>query len=279
MDRERVGRRVPADRPGLVTAWALTVAIAGAATVVVVRQALTRRGLDARMDRVARACHELRGALAAMGLALARIDEVARPGPGREAADALRAQQARALLATEDLEAVRAEPRERASEIGSTVDVEGLVRRCVRSWAATHGRWRVVLDWRAGRPFVRGEAARLSQALDNLVANALEHGAGRVTVVGRLAAGTVTVSVLDLGGGLRRSLNDLRPASWRARRGHGLAIVRRAIEDHGGRIQLVRESRGTGVQICLPLAPESPPSSACGAALPVSGPSGLARSA
>ena len=230
------------------------------------------------MQRVARACHELRGALGAMGLVLARV-ETAGPVSWRETADALRTQQARALLATEDLEAVRGQAHEVTAAPRSSVDVEGLVRRRVRTWAATHGRWRVVLDWRAGRPFVCGDAGRLGQALDNLIANALEHGAGRVTIVGRLTAGTVTVSVLDLGDGMRRSLSDLRPASWRSRRGHGLAIVRRAIEDHGGRIQLVRESRGTGVQMSLPLAPEAPAATSSGAALPAAGPPGLARPA
>ncbi len=214
-----------------------------------------------------------------MGLVLSRIETAGRPGPWRETADALRTQQARALLATEDLEAARGQTHEHPAEMGSAVDVEALVRRRIRTWAATHGRWRVVLDWRAGRPMVWGDAGRLGQALDNLIANALEHGAGRVTVVGRLASTVVTVSVLDLGDGLRHSLSDLRPASWRSRRGHGLAIVRRAIEDHGGRIQLVRESRGTGVQMCLPLAPESPAESSPGAVLPASGPPGLARPA
>jgi len=228
------------------------------------------------MQRVARACHELRGALGAMGLVLARI-ETAGPVSWRETADALRTQQARALLATEDLEAIRERTHESPAGPRSSVDVEALVRRRVRTWAASHGRWRVVLDWRAGRPFVCGDAGRLGQALDNLIANALEHGAGRVTILGRLTSGTVTVSVLDLGDGIRRSLSDLRPASWRSRRGHGLAIVRRAIEDHGGRIHLVRESRGTGVQMSLPLAPEAPAASAPGATLPAAGPPGLAR--
>jgi signal transduction histidine kinase len=262
-----------------VSAFALPLVVALVAAALALRQARGRQRVGARMEGVARACHELRGALAAMGLVLSRIETAGRVGPWLEAVDALRTQQARALLATEDLEAARGERREPPVEARSTVDVEALVRRCVRTWGATHGRWRVVLDWRAGRPTVWGEAGRLGQALDNLIANALEHGAGRVTIVGRLASGAVTVSVLDLGDGLRHSLNDLRPASWRSRRGHGLAIVRRAIEDHGGRIQLVRESRGTGVQFCLPLAPESPAAGSSGAVLPASGPSGLARSA
>ena len=258
-----------------LVAWVL----AAVAVAMLARETRERRRLDAGMAHVATACHELRGALAAMGLALARFEEPAHMGVWRETIEALRAQQARAVLATEDLEAVRAAGADTPEEVGGTVDVEALVRSCVRSWAAAHGRWRVVLDWRAGRPCVLGQAGRLGQALDNLIANALEHGAGRVTVVGRVNGPSVTVSVLDLGDGLRQSLNDLRPASWRSRRGHGLAIVRRAIEDHGGRLQLVRETRGTGVQICLPLAPESPTTCASGSVRPAPGRPGIARSA
>jgi signal transduction histidine kinase len=252
---------------------------AAVALLVSAWQARVRYQLSRRMVRVASACHELRGALAAMRLALSRMEAPVGRGAWLDNVEVLRAQHARALLATEDLESNRGTAPERAIDTSSSVDLESLVRRCVSSWATVHGRGRVVLDWRAGRPRVRGEAGRLAQALDNLVANAVEHGAGRVTVVGRLNPDSVTISVLDLGDGLERSLRDLRPASWRSRRGHGLAIVRRAVEDHGGRMQLVRESSGTGVQIRLPLAPGSPTAGPTGAVLPASGSPGVARSA
>jgi signal transduction histidine kinase len=260
---------------GPLVAWL----VAAVAVILMVRAARARRMLDIRMDGVATACHELRGALAAMGLVLARMEDPVRPATWRETVAALRAQQARAVVATEDLEALQAGDSERSMEARCFVDVEALVRRSVRSWAAAHGRWRVVLDWRAGRPAVFGQAGRLGQVLDNLIANALEHGAGRVTVVGRVTRSAVTVSVLDLGDGLRQSLKEARPLSRRSRRGHGLAIVRRAVEDHGGEVRLVHESKGTGVQISLPLAPESPSPSDANAVHPAPGPSGVARTA
>jgi signal transduction histidine kinase len=253
--------------------------VAAVGVLMLARESRRRRTIGARMDGIAVACHELRGSLAAMGLALARVEDGARPGIWAETIEALRAQQSRALVATEDLEALQTGGPERPAEAQCLVDVEALVRRCVRSWAAVHGRWRVVLDWRAGRPAVLGQAGRLGQALDNLIANALEHGAGRVTVVGRVGAGSVTVSVLDLGDGLRHALTERSPSSWRSRRGHGLAIVRRAVEDHGGLMRLVHESRGTGVQISLPLAPEAPVSAASTTVQPAPGSSGVARTA
>ena len=174
----------------------------------------------------------------------------ARPGAWRDTVEALRAQQARALLATEDLEAARG-PAARASargelprgRRGAGAPLRALLgrgRTGAGAWCSTGA---------PGRPAVLGQAGRLGQALDNLIANALEHGAGRVTVVGRVSRGSVTVSVLDLGGGLRALAERAPAGSWRSRRGHGLAIVRRAVEDHGGRMRLVRESSGTGVQI------------------------------
>ena len=258
-----------------LVAWTL----AAVAVTLLAREAAARRRLHARMDGIAVACHELRGALGAMGLALSRMDDAGGLGSRQETVEALHAQQCRALVATEDLEALLTGGAASAAEARSFVDVEALVRRCVRSWAAVHGRWRVVLDWRAGHAAVLGQPGRLGQALDNLIANALEHGAGRVTVVGRVTSGAVTVSVLDLGDGLRHALNDHRPASPRSRRGHGLAIVRRAIEDHGGDMRLVHESKGTGVQISLPLAPESPAHASPHAVDPAPGASGVARTA
>ena len=241
--------------------------------------ARARHRVHARLGRIARASHELRGALSAMSLALSRMEAGPEREPLRESVEGLRSQHARALLATEDLEAAGGDGLETGTEANTLVDLEILVRRCVRAWAAAHGRWRVVLDWRAGRPEVWGQAGRLGQALDNLIANALEHGAGPVTVVGRLTSTSVTVAVLDRGEGLRRSLERPAAVSWRARRGHGLAIVRRAIDDHGGRMQLIRESRGTGVQISLPLAHGSPGRSPSGTVLPAAGQPGVARSA
>ena len=257
----------------------LLCAFGTAALLGVALTAVARRRVRARLGRIARASHELRGALSAMSLALSRMEAAPDREPLRASVEALRSQHARAQLATEDLDAAGGAGLETGSEASTLIDLETLVRRCVRAWAAAHGRWRVVLDWRAGRPEVWGQAGRLGQALDNLIANALEHGAGPVTVVGRLTSTSATVAVLDRGEGLRRSLDRPAPVSWRARRGHGLAIVRRAIDEHGGRVQLIREGRGTGVQISLPLAPGSPGRSPSGTVRPAPGQPGVARSA
>ena len=254
-------------------------ASAALALVAAAAAALAWRRLHARLGRVARASHELRGALSAMGLALSRMEASPDGEPWRRSVEALRAQHERARLAASDLDATGSDSPEAEAEARTFVDLEVLVRRCVRAWAAAHGRWRIVLDWRAGRPTIWGRAGRLGQALDNLIANALEHGAGPVTIVARLTTTAVTVTVLDRGEGLRHSLDRPARASWSARRGHGLVIARRAIDEHGGQMRLVRESRGAGVQVILPLAHGAPGSGAPGTVLPAAGQPGVARPA
>jgi signal transduction histidine kinase len=251
--------------PGAVGVAALALA-AGAVALVTWRRAR----VAGRMKRIAHASHELRGALNAIGLALGGMDD--------PAVEALWAQHGRAVLAIDDLDTAHAREQRPSPPMSTApVDLEALVRQSVRSWAAVHGRWRVVLDWRAGRAIVSGHAARLCQALDNLIANALEHGGGPVTLVGRSAGDSVTVSILDRGRGGGRALEPARAASWRSRRGHGLAIARRAVEDHGGSLRFVRERRGAGVEVRLPLAPGA--SSPSTAVRPAPRPPGVARSA
>lgn len=252
----------------LAAAGLAAIAVAAGAVALVTWR---RARVAGRMKRIAHASHELRGALSAIGLALGEMDD--------PVAEALRAQHGRAVLAIDDLDTARAREREAPPICTVPVDLEALVRRSVRSWAAVHGRWRVVLDWRAGRAVVNGHAARLGQALDNLIANALEHGGGPATVVGRSAGDSVTVSILDRGSGAGRALELARAASWRSRRGHGLAIARRAVEEHGGSLRFVRESRGAGVEVRLPLAPGASSMSAASSARPAPRPPGVARSA
>ena len=49
-----------------------------------------------------------------------------------------------------------------------------------------------------------------------------------------------------------RPLDDLRPRSWQARRGHGLVVARHAVEVHGGTLRRVRGPIGSGIELRLP---------------------------
>jgi signal transduction histidine kinase len=133
------------------------------------------------------------------------------------------------------------------------------------------GRWRlrgaatgtaVSLRWEAGEATLRGDRGALERAIDNLLANAIEHGGRRVRVAGTRAGGALLVEVADSGppapkrrrdGVARRALARL---SGRRRRGHGLRVVRRVAAEHGGEFSLRISARGTVARLELPLAGE-----------------------
>ena len=107
------------------------------------------------------------------------------------------------------------------------------------------GARQVALDWRAGATHVHGYAMRLTQALDNLVANAVEHGRGPVTVTGRMSGSHVSVCVLDRGAGLMRpslrrppALLAGAPRSWPGRRTPRRRVARRHPASGPGSVRL-----------------------------------------
>jgi signal transduction histidine kinase len=185
-----------------------------------------------RRRRLADVAHELRGALTAAELGLARLER----GAGEEGArtvSAVRAQLERAALALDELDAARGEPLGRASaRFAATARVEDLVRNRVEAWA------QVAPDGRDVRLLcttpLQGLAARsLVPALDNLIANALEHGAGAVTVRTAQDNQHITITVADEGPGMPVGLRVRRAMPGR---GLGLEIARRATLACGGRL-------------------------------------------
>ncbi|MBX5443485.1 MAG: HAMP domain-containing histidine kinase, partial [Solirubrobacteraceae bacterium] len=185
-----------------------------------------------RLERVARAGHELRAPLCAARLA---VHAAARdPGPALAAVDR---ELERAALALADLEAARAgrPPAQRRDR----VDVAALLDEVRGGWAPLA--WPLDREVRVERggpvPAVAGDARRLAQAVGNLVANALEHGDGPVVLRARAAGGGVRIEVDDAGGGLAVPLARLvrRRRSGRGARGRGLAIAAAIARRPGGR--------------------------------------------
>ena len=135
------------------------------------------------------------------------------------------------------------------------VEAEALAREAVGRWrepARTLGR-AVELRWRAGGCRILCEPAAVGRALDNLIANALEHGGGTVTVEGTLAAGRVRLAVCDRGRSPERSAALASEArSWR--RGHGRAAVAAVAAGHGGRFASCAHAGGTSAILELPQA-------------------------
>ena len=206
--------------------------------------------------------HELRGALAAIQLGLFALE---RRGAGTLVADrieALRTQAERAHLAVEDVDGIRF-ARGRPAHRLELIDAGAVVKRRVAAWSGlAEVRRRIVeLRWPIGPAIVRADEARIGQALDNLVVNALDHGSGVVRVTGALTERTMRIAVADQGPGIGRSLREAMSSPWQGRHGHGLAVAARVAELHGGRLTATPGRLGSRVEIELPLA-EPPPAPA-----------------
>jgi signal transduction histidine kinase len=220
------------------------------ATVVVADRARERR----RRELLNRALHELRRPLQALMLQAGE----------RPAEDRGRNQLTQALEALDVLDReVNGAPRPRRERL---IDGRALAAEAVGRWrgpAAVEGRW-IALAWSAGEARLRCDEAAIARALDNLIANALEHGRGPITVDGSERAGRLRLTVADgADAGVR---NGAAPPPRRVthrhqagvRRGHGLRIVAEVAAEHGGRFAACAHPRGASAVLELPLAQPRP---------------------
>jgi signal transduction histidine kinase len=197
-----------------------------------------------QLVRAARAGHEVRGPLCTAQLALDGLERSAR-------VEAIGLELRRAALALDDLSGTR------RAETVRPVDVGRLLSDASHAWhalAAVHG---VELTVEAGGARALGDRLRLAQACANLVANAIEHGAGPIHVRSSTTGGRVRIEVRDGGSGLPAPVSELVAAARgrRSPRGHGLAIAAAVAERHGGRLASLPADRGAHLVLELPAAP------------------------
>jgi signal transduction histidine kinase len=208
--------------------------------------------LRRRRELVARACHELRGPLTAAHLALHAGARHGDAPPARLAAIDLELK--RAGVALDDLAAAR--HGRRAPDRDEPVDVGDLLVYQAATWQTVAGVFgcRLELVGAGQGAVVRGDRLRLAQAVGNLVANALEHGTGRVELLARSMGDRVRIEVADEGPGLPAPVADLtrRPRAGRGRRGRGLAIAADIADRHGGRLVAAPSARGARMALELP---------------------------
>jgi signal transduction histidine kinase len=214
--------------------------------------------LRRRRELVARACHELRGPLTALRLCLATMERRGEAPPER--LDALELELRRAGLALDDFAAARS--GRRTIDRDDPVEVDELLEEQFDTWQVVAGAFgsELLLGSLLPGAFVRGDRLRLAQAISNLVANALEHGPGRVEIgARRVADGRLCIEVIDEGPGLPSPVAALtrRARAGRGRRGRGLAIAAEIAGRHGGRIVAGPSRVGARVGLELPVARRS----------------------
>jgi len=186
------------------------------------------------------ASHQLRNPLTGLRLRL----ETARTTPSMTRDELIDGSLADLERLDNTVEALLALAREEHPE-RSELDVAALLRAIEETW---HGRLaalgrRLHLRGSHVRTHVHVSTPALHQVLDVLVSNAMQHGAGTVTVDAHDVAGGLAIDVIDEGRGIRAPAEAVfsRRSRSGASHGIGLALARSLIEAEGGRL-LVRHS-------------------------------------
>ena len=199
------------------------------------RERRRRRGLNERL-------HEVRRPLQALALAAK---------PSAEGPDPLELAMAALRDLDREVNGGRVEFRRRP------VEARMLAISACERWrarVASAGR-RIVVRWQCGDVVANVDPLRVSQALDNLIANALEHGGGPITLEGHHHGDRIDLIVRD--SGVMRA--DRVRGHKDARRGHGLRITRRLAHGSGGELRMDGRVRdGTVAALVLPLAGDRP---------------------
>ena len=208
------------------------------------------RGLD--NERLAVLVHEVRSPVAA-------LSAIAESFAGPEIDSEVRRELVRlAALACRGIERVVTDVAVASIRL-EPLDAVGLAEDVVSSAALRGGGVELVAE---RVPTVLGDPARLRQALDNLVGNAVVHGGADGTVVVAVGADdSIRISVTDAGPGIEQEQLErifdvgvrLDPEA-NAGSGLGLAVARAIVEGHGGTLTVTSSvGVGTTFTISLPI--------------------------
>jgi len=225
-----------------------------------------------RVDFVANASHELRTPLASiLGFAETLADGAGEDPAMRDRFLKVMADEARRMQRlVEDLISLSRIEAEKYRLPDASVDLADLVSEVhseLMDGADTRAA-EIVADIAANVPPVGGDRIQLSQALHNLIGNAMKYGRAGTPVTVKLWRDTnnmARLSVGDEGDGIppehipRLTERFYRVDPGRSRAlggtGLGLAIVKHIVERHRGRLDIASQvGRGTVVTILLPAA-------------------------
>ncbi len=220
--------------------------------------------LQAHRQFVADAAHELRSPLSALQMQLDVLRTALDLSPQEREQVLEDARQAVAQLGrtVDSLLLLLREPR---PELWTRVDLWALTQQVVTQLQPLAQAQGVHLYLEGTTTLVRGEAALLQVIVRNLVQNALLYNdpGGQVRVKVFTRNGGAVLEVQDTGWGIspeeQRYIFERfyrgRKAQTREGSGLGLALVRRLVEMHGGRVQMEsRVGQGSRFVVHLPLA-------------------------
>ena len=141
-------------------------------------------------------------------------------------------------------------------------DLNGVIGQVVTLYAGSSAETRIVADLDAAMGPVSIDPDRISEVINNLLGNALQALRGRggtITVTTRGTADGAEVLVGDTGPGLPdhvlKRLFEPYLSTTQGGTGLGMAIARRIVLDHGGRIEAGnRPGGGAEIRVLLPWA-------------------------
>jgi signal transduction histidine kinase len=208
--------------------------------------------------------HDLRSPLVTVrGFVDLLEKDVAASDGGRMAADLARIRSATGTMETLLRELLELSRVGRVTSPPETVPLEGLARAAV---TLLHERLRaanVRVEVRPGLPTVRGDRTRLLEVFQNLIENAVKFRSGQgepvVEVGSRPGPAGPVVYVRDNGVGIDSRYHDRIFALFERLdprvegTGVGLALVKRIVEVHGGRVWVESEGAGKGSTFCFTL--------------------------
>lgn len=252
--------------PRLVTARAS--AITARLTLVVIRDITERERVEEmRRDFVANTSHELKTPVGAVTLLAEAIESAADdPDQVRHFASRLSAEAGRlGQLTSRIMNLSRLQSADDLTELRD-VSVDEVIASAVESQSLAAQSADITIS-RGGsrRAYVRGDVQVLTEAVANLVANAIAYSppGAQVGVGVKVIDGVVAIAVTDRGIGIpedeqRRVFERFyRADQARSRRtggtGLGLSIVKHAVQRHGGEIELwSRPGRGSTFTVRIP---------------------------
>lgn len=261
----RLRRGAPPAEPRLVVVRATR--ISPRLTLLVLRDITERERVEEmRRDFVANTSHELKTPVGAVSLLAEAIESAADDPPQvRIFAARLSAEASRlALLTSRIMNLSRLQASDELTEQDVSIDEAVASALDAHAIQADSAGVEVVRGGVRGL-YVRGDAQVLSEAIGNLIANAIAYSpqGSSVGVGVKAADGIVEIAVTDRGIGIAEGDQDrvferfYRADPARARRtggsGLGLSIVKHAVQRHGGEVKLwSRPGRGSTFTIRLP---------------------------